>query len=88
MIIPEDKFMHALVSTVSSFLVSMCFMFMKFQCLIVGSMFTLGLGLGKEYGDSKATGNHWCCWDLLADVIGIVIGCGIALLLLEIRYHE
>ena len=87
MMIPEDKFLHALVSTISAFLVSAVFIFMEYYCLIVGSMFTAGLGLGKEYGDKHATGNHWCWWDLLADLIGIVIGCGIAFLLVRIKYE-
>ena len=36
----------------------------------------IGASLGKEYGDSKATGNHWCWWDLVADALG----CGLGLL--------
>lgn len=32
-------------------------------------------GLGKEYGDSKAEGNHWCWTDVLADVLGSMVGC-------------
>lgn len=87
MMIPEDKFQHALVSTISALVVSAVFIFMEYYCLIVGSMFTAGLGLGKEYGDKHATGNHWCWWDLLADLIGIVIGCGIAFLFLRIKYE-
>jgi len=34
----------------------------------------LGASLGKEYGDSKASGNHWCRWDLLADALGCGLG--------------
>lgn len=34
----------------------------------------VGLSLGKEYGDSKAPGNKWDWYDILADAIGIVIG--------------
>ena len=85
--IPEDKFQHALVSTISAFVVSAVFIFMGYYCLIVGSMFTAGLGLGNEHGDKLATGNRWCWWDLLADLIGVVIGCGIAFLFLRIRYE-
>lgn len=33
-----------------------------------------GLSIGKEYGDSKAPGNKWDWYDILADAIGIVIG--------------
>lgn len=41
---------------------------------IFSPMLAVGLALGKEYGDSKANGNHWCNIDLLADCIGIVVG--------------
>lgn len=41
---------------------------------IVSPMLAVGLALGKEYGDSKARGNHWCWNDLYADGIGIVVG--------------
>lgn len=34
----------------------------------------VGLSLSKEYGDSKAPGNKWDWYNILADAIGIVIG--------------
>lgn len=34
----------------------------------------VGLALGKEYGDYKAYGNHWCWWDLVYDTAGVVLG--------------
>ena len=37
-----------------------------------GVLFALGLAIGKEYGDHKAKGNHWCWYDILADVLGII----------------
>ena len=55
----KDKILHFLVCFVAA---------------IISPMFSLGLALGKEYGDSKAPGNHWCWWDILADVIGLVAG--------------
>lgn len=32
------------------------------------------MSTGKEYGDSKAAGNHWCWWDILADLMGNIFG--------------
>lgn len=55
----KDKILHFLV----------CFL-----AAIISPMFSFGLALGKEYGDSKASGNHWCWWDILADAIGLVAG--------------
>lgn len=55
----KDKILHFLV----------CFL-----AAIISPLFSLGLALGKEYGDSKAPSNHWCWWDILADAIGLVAG--------------
>ena len=55
----RDKILHFLV----------CFL-----AAIFSPLFSLGLALGKEYGDSKALGNHWCWWDILADAFGLVAG--------------
>ena len=55
----RDKILHFLI----------CFL-----AAIISPLFSLGLALGKEYGDSKATGNHWCWWDILADAVGLVAG--------------
>ena len=55
----KDKILHFLVCFVAA---------------IISPLFSLGLALGKEYGDSKASGNHWCWWDILADAIGLVAG--------------
>lgn len=53
---------------------------------ITGTAFTAGLALGKEYGDKNATGNHWCWWDLLADLCGILVG--VLLLMLSSKLME
>jgi hypothetical protein len=39
-----------------------------------GASFALGLGVGKEYGDSACPNNKWDWWDILADVLGIAFG--------------
>lgn len=46
-------------------------------CLIaslVHPWLAVGLALGKEYGDSKAVGNKWDWFDILADALGIILG--------------
>lgn len=42
-----------------------------------GACFAAGLGIGKEFGDSCATGNRWSWGDILADGLGIIIGLSI-----------
>ena len=49
---------------------------------LYGATFAAGLAIGKEYGDSKATGNYWSWGDLLADGLGIVMGLIINFLIL------
>lgn len=59
-------------------------LFLHFGCCFVpslfglyGSVFAIGLGIGKEYGDSHAVGNKWDWLDILADVLGCVVGLGV-----------
>lgn len=64
--IPKDKVLHFL----ANFVMAMTG-FLNYW-LAIG--LCVGASLGKEYGDSKATGNHWCWWDLLADALGMTSG--------------
>ena len=52
--------------------------------IVSGACFALGLGFGKEYGDSKATGNKWDWKDIVADLAGIAF----AVLVLAIGWHD
>lgn len=40
----------------------------------------IAIGVGKEYGDSKAKGNKWDWKDIIADAIGALLGSLIVLL--------
>lgn len=44
----------------------------------------MAAGLGKEYGDKNATGNHWCWLDLAADLAGAVVGATLILLISKV----
>ena len=79
--IPWDKFLHCSVCAGATLIVALGTFFMgKWYSIIAGGLFALGLGLGKEYGDSKASGNKWSWGDVVADCIGIILG-GLLLLL-------
>ena len=76
--IPWDKFLHFSVSAGATFLIGIVTFFMGMRdSMIASGLFSLGLGLGKEYGDSKAKGNKWDWWDIVADVVGIACGIGV-----------
>lgn len=65
-----DKLLHFGVCFIINFMISTA---MPSQS-INGIGFSVGLSLGKEYGDSKAIGNTWDNYDLMADAAGIAIG--------------
>ena len=57
---------------------SVCFVIALYstEAAIVGA-------LAKEYGDSKAYGNTWSRADILADVLGIILGTVIRVLIIK-----
>ena len=72
--IEKDKLQHACVcfgATVLSF-IGMRIFFPFLPSIISCTFLPIGLGLGKEYGDSKATGNAWSWEDIVADGVGIL----------------
>lgn len=76
----QDKILHAAVCAAATLIIAICTSALgMIPSLLCGSLFSLGLGLGKEYGDSKATGNSWSWEDIIADLVGIVLACAILL---------
>ena len=76
-----DKILHFLACSISTVAVSLATSgFGMWPSILCGALFALGLGLGKEYGDSKASGNKWDWWDIVADLAGILAGSGILIL--------
>ena len=79
--IGQDKFLHAGVCFLATVVVAVSMFFLgEAGAILCGAWFALGLGLGKEYGDSKAQGNRWDWMDIVADAIGILVAVGIVLL--------
>lgn len=68
-IFKNDKVLHFLVNVVAT-LISFGVAYINPRLLI--PFLAIGLSIGKEYGDSKAKGNKWDWWDILADGLGIV----------------
>ena len=66
--IPDDKILHAFICAIATF-VSFAYMSLFFSfapALAASPLLGIGLGVGKEYGDST-----WSWADILADGIGI-----------------
>lgn len=76
-----DKVLHFFVCFFSTVLISIAMFWMgMWHAVISGALFALGLGLGKEYGDSKASGNKWDWRDIIADLLGIAVAAGTLIL--------
>lgn len=74
----SDKLQHFFVCLGSTLLIGLF-------SPIAATAFTLGLGLGKEFGDSRAVGNKWDWWDILADICGVAAGAFVILIIGLIR---
>lgn len=64
-----------------------CFISSLFVGLVLGPLSgfvsAMALGIGKEYGDSKAKGNEWSWGDIIADIVGAFVGAIIVLIVLS-----
>ena len=67
MIIPQDKIKHFAVCVILS---------------LINPMLAVGASLGKEYGDKGAVGNHWCWWDVVSGMLGVIVGTVIRILII------
>lgn len=41
---------------------------------IISPILAIVAAIGKEWYDMKQNGNHWCWKDIVADVVGIIVG--------------
>ena len=70
----KDHTKHFIICTIATLAVFAVYAtFLPFwhvfaMCPLLG----IGLGIGKEYGDSQAFGNKWDWTDIGADLLGIV----------------
>lgn len=82
----NDKLQHFLIC---AFIAAMMAAVMRLtgatvaQTAIASVGAAMAAGLGKEYGDKNATGNHWCWLDIAADLAGAVVGATLILLVMH-----
>lgn len=75
--IAKDKILHFSVNLIASYVIAIIVYIYTGNVMCAGNsgyFCAVGMSIGKEYGDSKVAGNHWCWWDILADFIGNILG--------------
>ena len=78
----NDKLLHFLVcAAIAAVMAAMMLLTgaTVVQTAIASVGAAMSAGLGKEYGDKNAAGNHWCWVDLAADLAGAVVGTVVVL---------
>ena len=73
-----DKIFHLFASFVIAMIVSAFYAHTSAPtviCVVSGFLVSISAGIGKEFGDSQATGNSWCWNDMLWNLIGALLGC-------------
>lgn len=82
----NDKLLHFLVCGAIAALTCILMMLVGatvLHCAIAAVIAAMAAGLGKEYGDRCAIGNHWDWYDLAADLAGAVVGTTLVILIMH-----
>ena len=84
MIITKDKKLHFACCLLIALVFTMMIGLMSswYVGALTGLLTAMGTGVGKEYGDSKAIGNKWDWYDILADFIGALVGISVGVLII------
>lgn len=87
MIISKDKKLHFICCMLIAFATTILIGVLSnwYAGGLAGLLTAMGTGVGKEYGDKANPYNKWDWYDILADLIGAVIGVllGITVLILK-----
>ena len=77
--IATDKKLHFSCCMLIALVVTLFFSVFSlwYTSAATGLLTAIGTGVGKEYGDSKAVGNKWDWYDILADSLGAIVGSAI-----------
>lgn len=79
----DDKVKHIFASFVIGALCAFIMSFIPLRSSWIAFWVAFGVsfafGIGKEIYDSRQEGNHFCLWDLVADLIGATAGAFMAL---------
>lgn len=85
----NDKLLHiavcslvAVIAAVITYLADKC-ADKALTLAVVGCICALSIGIGKEFGDSVNPNDYWDWWDILADVVGMVVGAILIILMFK-----
>ena len=82
--IKKDKYLHFLSCGLVSLLTSIFALILglgNIGIMYSGITSGISIGLGKEYGDYACSNNKWDNYDLIADILGALIGSSLILTL-------
>ena len=75
--IEEDKIQHfvacATIACVASFVMAVLGV-TYLPCVVASFMVAMSCAVGKEFGDMRAVGNRWDWRDIIADLMGAILG--------------
>ena len=81
--IDRDHWLHIIVCafvTLVGFYIFGLFMAWPWN-LVTAGILALGIGIGKEFGDMMAKGNHFDATDIVADLVGIAGSVGVVFII-------
>lgn len=80
MTIARDKKLHFACCMLIAFAATMLIGALSNLCAgsLAGLLTAMGAGVGKEYGDKVNPNNKWDWQDIIADLLGAIIGTAIA----------
>lgn len=84
MIITKDKKLHftccMLIALATTILIGLLSNW--YAGSLAGLLTAMGTGVGKEYGDKANPYNKWDWYDILADLIGTIVGIAIGIIII------
>ncbi len=87
-----DKRLHVFVSFCIGAVFGAALSLFRFPSAFIPAavtlVLTLAVGVAKELHDRRKKGNHFCIWDLLADLIGAVCAAMLAFCANYYTWHD
>ena len=84
MIITKDKKLHFTCCMLIAFATTILIGLLSnwYAGSLAGLLTAMGTGVGKEYGDKINPYNRWDWYDILADLIGTIVGITIGIIII------